>query len=30
VLKYRNAEEFDAFFRAQYEGNTAIIKAAGL
>jgi tripartite-type tricarboxylate transporter receptor subunit TctC len=30
VLKYRNSEEFDAFFRAQYEGNTAIIKAAGL
>ena len=30
VLNYRDAAEFDAFFRAQYEGNTAIIEAAGL
>ncbi|PWJ21646.1 tripartite tricarboxylate transporter substrate binding protein [Jannaschia seohaensis] len=30
VLNYRDAEAFDAFFRAQYEGNTAIIEAAGL
>lgn len=30
VLAYRNAEEFDAFYRAQYEANAAIIEAAGL
>jgi tripartite-type tricarboxylate transporter receptor subunit TctC len=30
VLAYRNAEEFDAFYRAQYESNGAIIEAAGL
>ena len=30
ALRYRNAEEFDAFFRAQYGANTAIIEAAGL
>lgn len=30
VIHYRNAEEFDAFFRAQYEANAALIDAAGL
>ena len=30
TLKYRNAEEFDTFFRGQYSSNTAIIEAAGL
>lgn len=30
VLNYRGAEEFDAFYRSQYEGNAALIKAAGL
>jgi len=30
VLSYRNADDFDAFFRAQYEANSAIIDAAGL
>lgn len=30
TLRYRDAAEFDDFFRAQYDGNTAIIEAAGL
>lgn len=30
VLNYRNAADFDAFYRAQYEANGAIIEAAGL
>lgn len=30
VLNYRNAADFDAFFRAQYESNAALIDAAGL
>lgn len=30
TLRYRDAAEFDTFFRAQYDGNTAIIEAAGL
>lgn len=30
VLNYRNAADFDAFYRAQYEANSALIKAAGL
>ncbi|PUB13086.1 tripartite tricarboxylate transporter substrate binding protein [Yoonia sediminilitoris] len=30
VLNYRNAADFDAFFRAQYESNSALIEAAGL
>lgn len=30
VLDYRNAADFDAFFRAQYESNSALIEAAGL
>lgn len=30
VINYRGAEEFDAFFRAQYDSNAALIKAAGL
>ncbi|GFE52395.1 exported protein [Roseobacter cerasinus] len=30
VINYRGAEEFDAFFRAQYESNAALIEAAGL
>lgn len=30
VIEYRGAAEFDAFFRAQYEANTALIEAAGL
>lgn len=30
VLDYRNAADFDAFYRAQYESNGAIIEAAGL
>lgn len=30
VLKFRNAEDFDAFYRAQYESNAALIEAAGL
>jgi tripartite-type tricarboxylate transporter receptor subunit TctC len=30
TVRYRNAEEFDAFYRAQYGANTAIIEAAGL
>jgi tripartite-type tricarboxylate transporter receptor subunit TctC len=30
VIQYRNAADFDAFYRAQYESNGALIKAAGL
>lgn len=30
VINYRGAEEFDAFYRSQYESNGALIKAAGL
>lgn len=30
VINYRGAEEFEAFFRAQYESNGALIEAAGL
>lgn len=30
VLNYRNAADFEAFFRAQYEANSALIEAAGL
>lgn len=30
VLNYRNAADFDTFFRAQYEANAALIDAAGL
>lgn len=30
VLNYRNTEDFSAFYRAQYESNSALIKAAGL
>ena len=30
VINYRGAEEFDAFYRAQYESNSALIEAAGL
>jgi len=30
VIKYRDAAEFDAFFRAQYEANSVLIEAAGL
>lgn len=30
VLDYRNAADFDAFYRAQYESNSALIEAAGL
>lgn len=30
VLDYRNAADFDAFYRAQYEANSALIEAAGL
>ena len=30
VLSYRNAADFDAFYRAQYESNTSLIEAAGL
>ncbi|WP_227271589.1 tripartite tricarboxylate transporter substrate binding protein [Roseobacter weihaiensis] len=30
VIKFRGAEEFDAFFRQQYEANGALIEAAGL
>lgn len=30
VIAYRGAEDFDAFFRAQYEANSALIEAAGL
>ena len=30
VINFRGAEAFDAFFRAQYEANGALIEAAGL
>ena len=30
VLNYRNAADFDAFFKEQYEANAALIEAAGL
>ncbi|UWQ16855.1 tripartite tricarboxylate transporter substrate binding protein [Jannaschia sp. M317] len=30
VIDYRNAADFDAFFRAQYGSNGALIEAAGL
>ncbi|GIT89611.1 exported protein [Jannaschia pagri] len=30
VINHRGPEEFDAFFRAQYEANGALIEAAGL
>ncbi|MCJ7873441.1 tripartite tricarboxylate transporter substrate binding protein [Phaeobacter sp. J2-8] len=30
VLSYRDAAEFDAFFRAQYDANASLIEAAGL
>lgn len=30
TIKYRNAADFEAFFRAQYAANSAIIDAAGL
>lgn len=30
VLRYRNAADFDAFYRAQYEANAKLIEAAGL
>lgn len=30
ILNYRGAEEFDAFYRAQYQANAALIEAAGL
>jgi tripartite-type tricarboxylate transporter receptor subunit TctC len=30
VLNYRNSADFEAFFRAQYEANSALIEAAGL
>lgn len=30
VINFRGAEEFDAFYRAQYEANAALIEAAGL
>ena len=30
VIDFKDAEEFDAFFRAQYEANGALIDAAGL
>jgi len=30
VIDFKNASEFDAFFRAQYESNALIIDAAGL
>ena len=30
VINYRGAEEFNAFYRAQYEANSALIEAAGL
>lgn len=30
VLNYRNAADFDAFYRAQYDANSALIEAAGL
>lgn len=30
VINYRGAEEFNAFYRAQYDANGALIEAAGL
>lgn len=30
VIDFKDSEEFDAFFRAQYEANGALIEAAGL
>jgi len=30
VIDFKNATDFDAFFRAQYEANSALIEAAGL
>lgn len=30
VINYRGADEFDQFFRAQYDANKALIEAAGL
>lgn len=30
VVKYRNAMQFDTFFREQYQASTALIEAAGL
>ena len=30
VINYRGSEDFDAFFRSQYEANAALIEAAGL
>lgn len=30
VINYRGAEEFDAFYRVQYEANAGLIEAAGL
>ncbi len=30
IINYRGAEEFDAFYRAQYEANAGLIEAAGL
>ena len=30
VINYRGAEEFNAFYRAQYEANASLIEAAGL
>lgn len=30
VINFRGAQEFEAFFRAQYEANAALIEAAGL
>lgn len=30
VINYQNASDFNAFYRAQYEANSAIIDAAGL
>ncbi|WP_299295869.1 tripartite tricarboxylate transporter substrate binding protein [uncultured Tateyamaria sp.] len=30
VINYRGADEFNAFYRAQYESNAALIEAAGL
>ena len=30
VINYRGAEEFNAFYRAQYEANAGLIEAAGL
>lgn len=30
VLAYRNAEDFDQFYRAQYDSNSSLIEASGL